>query len=492
MTKATRYVIGIDSSTQSVKAIAWDQTGRPCAEGRAGLELQQPQEFYVEQDARDWWTACCSALRGVTAEIDPALVDGLAISNQRETMVLLDAAGQPLAPATLWLDRRAQPYTRILADEFGAAELHRITGKPIDVTPCVYRLAWMRDHAPGLLAAADRIVDVHGYLTRQLTGTAAASWISADPFGIFDIHAKEWSRPILDHLGIALTKLPVAHRPGAAIGTVLPAAAAATGLRAGTAVFAGGGDGHCAGLGVAVIGPGKVYLNLGTAVVGGLWSPTAEISNHWRTLISPTGTGYELEVVQRAGTAFVDWFIDSFAGGRADRSVFQRLEEAATALPVGSEGVTVGPYLFGCMNPHWDSDATASFTGLGPRHGPAHLYRASLEAITLEFSRALDTMRRTGCRADQIRAIGGGANNRLWLRMIADATGLPVIRSLSNEASALGAGILAAVGAGWFEGFEPATAAMTHSAEQIDPDPASATAWAGLSLRQDAVYRPSH
>ncbi len=487
----TRYVIGLDSSTQSVKAIAWDNHGTPCAEGRAPLAISQPREGWVEQNAPDWWAATCTALRDLTAQIDPGLIDGIAVSNQRETMVLLDADGAPLAPATLWLDSRAEGHTRILAAELGGAELHRITGKPVDVTPCVHRLRWMRDHMPEVLDGAAQILDVHGYLTRALTGTAAASWTSADPFAIFDIHTRQWSATILDHLGIPLTRLPTAHRPGSAIGTVTAAAAAATGLRPGTPVFAGGGDGHCAGLGVGSIGPGTVYLNLGTAVVGGLWSPTAEISNHWRTLISSTGEGYILEVVQRAGTAFMNWFMDTFGLDRHDKAVFDRLMTEATALPVGSEGVTVVPYLFGCMNPHWDGTATASFTGLGPHHRLVHMYRASLEAITLEFARALRIMQDTGLDAREIYVIGGGSNNRLWRQMVADSTGLPVIRSQSGEASALGAGILAAIGAGWFDSFEAALASMTRVTDTIPPNADDASAWAALAQRQAAAYVPS-
>jgi xylulokinase len=483
-----RYVIGIDSSTQSVKAIAWDRQGTPVATGRAALEISQPAPLWAEQNAPDWWTATVTALRAVMEQIEPGAIDGVAISNQRETMVLLDAEGLSLAPATLWLDTRAEATTKLLAREIGAETLHAISGKPVDVVPCIYRLRWMRQHTPDLLDSASLIVDVHGYLTRKLTGTAAASWTSADPFGIFDIAAKTWSQPLLDHLQIPVSKLPAVHAPGQSIGTITADAAGETGLRPGTPVFAAGGDGHCAGLGVGAIAPGVVYLNLGTAVVGGMWSPNPDISPYWRTLISPTGTGYLLEAVQRGGAFFINWFVDNFAGGRQDPDVFARLEAQAAVIPVGSDGVTVCTYIVGCMNPHWDGEATASFTGLTAAHTTAHLFRAALEAITLEFARALQAMRGEGLDPQHILAIGGGAANQSWLRMIADATGLPVIRSLSNEASALGAGISAAVGAGWFSGFQSAVDAMTRTSGRHDPDPLARAEWDALSRRQAEVY----
>ena len=489
MAEDARYVVGIDSSTQSVKAIAWKADGTPAAEGRAPLEISQPRPLHAEQNAEDWWTACCAALRAMASAIDPTRIDGVAISNQRETMVLVDEAGRPLSPATLWLDRRAHKMTGVLSERFGTDELHRISGKPVDVIPCLYRLAWMRRETPELLDRASLILDVNGFLTRLLTGTASASWTSADPFGMFDIHEKAWSRKLLDHLSIGIEKLPRVLRPGEQAGVITASAAEQTGLAAGTPVFAAGGDGHCAGLGVNAIRPGVVYLNLGTAVVSGVWAAEAELSRFWRTLISPTGDGYLLESCQRAGAFFLNWFIDNLAGGRADPQVFARLDKVAGEIPVGSEGVSVCPYLVGCMDPHWDETARATFTGMGPEHTTAHLYRASLEAITLEFTRSLVAIREAGLATERILAIGGGAGNPVWLRMIADAASIPVSRSLSNEASALGAGISAAVGAGWYAGFGEAADAMTRVAGEVEPDLSTAELWGALSERQAKVYQ---
>ncbi len=140
------------------------------------------------------------------------------------------------------------------------------------------------------------------------------------------------------------------------------------------------------------------------------------------------------------------------------------------------------------MDPHWDEDARATFTGMGPETGMGHLYRASLEAITLEFARAIEQMRGMNVAIDRIVVIGGGAGSPLWLRMVADSTGLPVVRGLSNEASALGAGMCAAVGARWHQDFSAATRGMTRVAEQVDPHPANAEAWQKLSRRQAKVY----
>ena len=486
-TDGTCTVVGIDASTQSVKAIAWSLDGQPLAVGRAPLSLSQPKPGYAEQDAADWWTATCTALRSLTGAIDPASIQGIAVSNQRETMALLDEHGRPIGPGTTWLDNRAASTYRDLAASFGGDRLHAISGRPVDVISVVNRLDWFAKHAPDLLDRARTIVDVHGFLALHLTGAATASYTSADPFGLFDIVEKRWSEPLLDHLRIPLAKLLPVVPPGQMIGRVTPAAAAATGLLPGVPLYAGGGDGQCAGLGVNAMRAGSVYLNLGTAIVAGAWSADPVLSQKWRTIIAPTG-GFFLEHVQRAGAFFVNYVVDTFAGGRADPGVFRRLEAAASAIPVGSEGLLICPYLAGCMDPHWTPNARATMTGLGPHHTTAHLYRAALEALTLEAVRAIHAMRDAGIAMDEVLAIGGGADSPLWLRMIADAVGITTCRSLSDEASCLGAGIIAAVGAGWYPSLGEAAAAMTRVARRLEPDPAQSRDWRRLSRRQEAVY----
>lgn len=486
---ARDLVVGLDSSTQSTKAIAWSRRGEAVAEGRAPIPADTPAPGRVEQDVEAWWGAAVSALQQVTKAVDPARIAGLAISNQRETVAFLDAAGRATHPAIVWLDERAESMLAQVSTDLGADNLHRVTGKPPDLTPVIYRLAWMRRHMPGVLDQTVRIVDVHGYLTGRLTGRQVASWTSADPSGVFDIVAKDWSGEILDYLGLTAAHFAMLERPGAAIGAVTASAAAETGLAEGTPVIAAGGDGQCAGLGVNAARPGAIYLNLGTAIITGAWSADPAVSQNWRTMTSPTGEGYFLEGCQRAGAFFLNWFVDTFAGGTDTPDVFDRLEQAAAALPIGSGGVTVSPYLTGCMDPHWDPGARGTFAGLSASHGLGHLYRASLEALTLESARCIAAMRDEGLPADEILAVGGGAQSPLWCQMIADATGLPVVQSRSLEASSLGAGMSAAAALGWFPDMTAAAEGMSQRGDTCHPNPSNAAEWQALSLRQADAYR---
>ncbi len=483
-----KFVIGIDSSTQSTKAIVWNEKGQPVSEGRAPISMKMPQPGHAEQDPEEWWDSFIIALRQALQKIDPKRVEGLSISNQRETVAFLDQDGTSLRDAMVWLDERAANEVGGLCEVLGGEKIHKISGKPIDPTPVLYRLKWLSKNKPKVLEKTHRILDVQGYLVFRLTGTAKTSWTSADPFGTFDIHKKVWSSTLLDQVGVRTNQFPEALCPGKEIGRISEKITSEFNLPINLKIFAGGGDGQCAGLGVNAIAGGRAYLNLGTAIIAGASSQDLRLSNFWRTLISPTGQGYFLEAVQRTGAFFVNWFLECLGSGERTPETFARLDEQASKIDIGSEGVLVQTHLSGCMDPHWDPQAFGTFLGLRTHHTQAHLYRASLEALTLESARAMQKMASEGVELRKINAIGGGAQSPLWMKMIADATQLPVQRSLSNEASALGAGISAAVGAGWFASFEEAAAAMTNEAELIEPDQNVAEKWQDLSMRQSKIY----
>ena len=466
-------VVGLDSSTQSTKAIAFNAAGETVASGRAPIALSNPRLGWFEQEPADWRAAARVALRELTASIDPSRIVGLAISNQRETMAHLGRDGSSVRPATVWLDERAPAEVEELAEKLGRSTIHGISGRPVDIIPCLYRLAWMRKNEPELYAGTALFADVQTVLIMDLCGgSPRTSWSSADPFGLFDIRGKIWSKTILDAIDLPETKLAKTHAPGTPLGEITAEAAAATGLPKGCPVFAGGGDGQCAGLGTNCTDPSQAYVNLGTAVVSGVWQPDFAVSDAFRTEIAAQGTGYILENCLRGGAFLINWFVDKFMGGRADAAIFDRLEAEAAALPIGSEGVLVQPWWGGVMDPHWDSETRGTILGLSGSHGPANIYRAILEGITLWLAAATArTEAVTGSPVTHYVAIGGGANSPLWRQMLADASGRPVRISGTLEASALGAGMIAAKGAGWFATIEEAAAAMSGPTKQIDPDP---------------------
>lgn len=455
-------VIGLDSSTSATKAIAWTREGNPIAEGRSPVPLSSPAANWYEQNPDDWWSSACVALRDLLGRVSPARIAALAISAQRETFVPLSADGSTIRPAIVWLDQRCREEVSWLSDLVGRRRMHEISGKPVDLAPVAYRMAWMLRKEPADYRRTAIFADVHGYLAWRLTGHFRTSWASADPLGLFDMQKKAWSADILQALQVRPEQLPFTAAPGTVLGQVSDRAAAATTVPAGIPVVAGGGDGQAAGLGVNALTPSRAYLNLGTAVVAGVHSTEYRIGQAWRTMGSCSGDGYYFETSLRSGTFLIDWFLDNCTGGPSQSEVRRRLESEAASLPVGSGGVLAVPYWGAVMTPYWDPDARGCLVGLTGAHRTPHLYRALLEGIALEQA-MVTTMIEQDARI-QIRefvAIGGGAESELWCQIFADACGKPVKRSRTVEASSLGAAMCGAAGAGWFQSVREAAEAMS-------------------------------
>ncbi|MGF1624158.1 MAG: FGGY-family carbohydrate kinase [Alphaproteobacteria bacterium] len=485
-------VIGLDSSTQSTKAIAWTRDGVEVAHGRAPLTLHNPALFCFEQDPEDWWTTCCVALKALLSQVDPKRIAGLAIANQRETVAFIDAAGHSVRPAMIWLDERARDFVAPLVARIGHTRLHQISGRPPDVIPVLFRLAWMRQHEPDLFARTAWFADVQGFLVQRLTGRRRTGWTSADPFGMFDLQERRWSPQLLSELGLAEDRLSETHRPGAELGRVTAAAAAATGLVEGTPIYAAGGDGQCAALGAGCIRSDRAYVNTGTALVGGIWSPDYVCNPAWRTEMAAQGEGYVFETCVRSGAFLINWFTDQLLGSTDRPATLAELEARAAAIPIGSDGVMALPYWSGSMDPHWDADARGCFFGLGGNHHVGHLYRALLEALTLHQVAALvEVEAQANTRIAEYVLIGGGAGSALWRQMFADASGLPVLIGATLEASSLGAAMTAACGAGWYSSVTEAARAMVSETTTVQPVAARASDYRELLAIHRDLYAAS-
>lgn len=391
-------------------------------------------------------------------------VVGLAIAHQRETFVPVDDKGRPLRDAILWMDDRAAGILPEIEAAVGAARFHRITGKRLSRNLTIAKILWLQRHEPHVFGAARQYMDTHAYLVYRLTGRMATSWGSADPTGLFDMQAHVWHSDLLGVAGIGEAQLPELHPPAAPLGAVTAEAAAACGLPAGLPVFAGLGDGQASGLGAGVADYGPAYLSLGTSVILGAHADTYLAEPAFRTTTAGIPGAYLLETALMGGTYTIEWFRERFGRGAPDATGeddLDRWEAEATGLPPGAHGLLLVPYWNSVLSPYWDALASGIVVGWRGVHGPAHLYRAILEGIAFEQRLCIEGIEAvTGRPIAALIAMGGGSRSALWCQIIADVTGKPVMRSRTAEAAALGAGILAAAGAGLFPDVRAAVAAM--------------------------------
>ena len=440
-----RYVIGIDCSTTATKAVVWDEGGNSVAEGRATFPLEAPRPGFYEQDAEEWWRSVKTALKEAAARVDTDLVRAVGITHQRESFVCTDDEGHPLRRAILWLDARS--YREV--DRYGSDRFHEITGKPPSMTPALYKLFWLRANEPELLERTSRVLDVHAFLVRRLTGEWRTSWACADPLGLLDMQSFDWSDEILGEIGLVREQLVELSPPGSVVGELDDAVAKETGLPPGLPVVGGAGDGQAAGLGANVTEAGKAYLNLGTALVSGTYSDDYAWGRGFRTLSGPIPETYVPETLLRGGTYTIDWFVDNIGGIKPsdlglDLSAEQVFETAAGQVPPGAEGLLLLPYLNAASTPYWDSQARGVLFGLRGTHNKAHVYRAVLEGLAFEQRLETEAMERElGQPVETFFAMGGGSRSPLFCQVMADITGRPVKACKEVETTCLGAAMMA-------------------------------------------------
>ena len=474
------WVIGIDASTTACKALVWDLEGGLVSQGVAAIGMLSPREGWHEQDAREWWGALVKALRIAVNGIDTGRLAALCICPQRETFVPVDAAGEALRNAILWMDVRASRLMVDLQASIPGGDFHRMTGKPLSGNLTLLKIAWLRHYEPQVWEKAHRFLDVAAYLNQRLTAACATGWGIAGPAGLLDLSNHCYARPVLGFLDLGESHFPALYPTGAYIGGVTPAVARLLALPAGLPVYAGIGDGQAGGLGLGITRPGECYLSLGTSVVSGSFADRYLTSQAFRTMIAPGTNRYFLETVILGGTYTLDWYLANFGAG----ATLAELEAVAGDLPPGSSGLILLPYWNSVLNPYWDPAASGLVMGWRGYHGKAHFFRAILEGIAFEMRLHFEGVEaELGRRIERVVVTGGGSNSDLWCQILADVTSRQVQRQSVSQATALGAGMIAATGVGLFPDFSAAAQAMGAPMQaEFTPQPEQVRAY-------DQIYR---
>lgn len=470
----TPLFVGVDASTTSVRALVVDAEGHVLCAGRAPLTIERIGADGYEQNADSWWhglvEAIRAALHALPAERMGDLV-ALSIAHQRETFVVTDAHGKPLAPAVLWMDGRATAEVQHAEQQIGAVRLHGLTGKPPCTTPSLFKLMYLLRTRPELRDVAC-VRDVHSFLVHRLTGRAVAPLGSADSTALLDVRRKEWSGALADLVGVDLHQLPELVESGSLLGPLLPEASRATGLPEGVLVYAGSGDGQACSLGAGVVSRERGYLDLGSAICCGIITETYQIDQSFRTLHAAIPGRYCLETTLRGGMMTLWWLIDDLLGRPDRNSAYQELEALAGSIAPCSDGLLALPYWSGVMSPYWDDAARGAFLGMHAGHRPEHLFRALLEGMALEQRLHLEGIEAsTHQDVTTLVALGGGSRSDVWCQILADTLGRPIVRSEHPDAAALGVAVLAAVAHGIFGTFEDATDAMVRLGSRFEPGP---------------------
>jgi glycerol kinase len=445
-------ILAIDQGTSNTKALLVDNEGTPRARASAAMRVTTRNSNWVEQDPEDIWRSVQEAVNECLKQLPELAVAGIAISNQRETVVAWERkSGRAVAPAIVWQCRRSEAICERLRAEGLTEMLRARTGLTIDTLFSASKIRWLLENIPGLheRAQAGEVCfgTVDSWLIARLTEgrVYACDASNASRTQLLNLDLCRWDEDLLHIFGVPRVALPEVRDSSGCFGRCSGIAR----LRD-VAIMSAMGDSHAAMAGHGSFVPGTVKATYGTGsslmtLLPGRGTPVRGLATTiaWRL---NGATQYALEgniAMTGAGVAWVGEFL-----GLSDPV------EGATRLAnevADSAGVFFVPAMSGLGAPHWDGRAQGCLCGLTRTSRAAHMARAAVEAIAFQVRDVFDAMANyAGCELGSLRADGGATRNDSLMQFQADVLGRPVVRSGCEDLSAIGAAWFAGLALGWW------------------------------------------
>jgi glycerol kinase len=440
-------ILAIDQGTTNTKAMLVSSAGEILHYASRAMQITHPHPGWAEQSGAAIWDAVAGLIAELVDGTPEAEIAAVALSNQRETILLWDAqTGEPLAPAILWQCRRSEARCAALRDAGHEENITARSGLGIDPLFPAAKIGWLLDNIPDARKRAARgelrCGTIDSWLLWKLTDGAvhATDYSNASRTQLFNIDTLCWDPTLAALFDVPLSLLPQVRGSDSRFGTV---AAGLTSLPADTPIHAIMGDSHAALFhhGATQVGATKVTIGTGSSIMTA--TPDAVRSAHG---LSSTIAWHRDGVVQYAleGNISISGHAAAFASSLLGLSDETELTALAASVP-DNGGVVFLPALVGLGAPHWCSEARGAISGLSLGTRPAHIARATLEAIALQIADVVAaTEADLALVVPHIAVDGGATRNGLLMQLLADLTDRPVVRPHVAEASALGVARLAA------------------------------------------------
>jgi len=465
------YILALDQGTTSSRAIVFDETGRVVASQAQEFRQIFPKSGWVEHDANEIWQsqlATALAALGLLAksagETALAVVAAIGITNQRETTVLWDrATGEPVYNAIVWQDRRTAARCDALRRLGKDKLIQKKTGLVLDAYFSATKLEWLLDNVPSARVRAERgelcFGTVDSWLIYKLTaGKVHATDVSnASRTMLYNIHKLEWDNELLQLFNIPKSVLPKVVPSSGVLGEVDSQVFASVGLKRTLPIAGVAGDQQAATFGQNCFAPGTAKNTYGTGCFMLMNTGTSAVASKnkllttigWSAASAPPA--YCLEGSVFMGGATVQWLRDGLQIIKHASDV-----EALAASVMGADDCYLVPAFAGLGTPHWDGFARGTLVGMTRGTTRAHIARAALEAICLQSADVFSAMQAdSGIALKELRVDGGATANNLLMQLQADILGVPVVRPVVTETTALGAAYLAGLAVGvWANGEE--------------------------------------
>ena len=437
-------LIGIDSGTQSTKALVVD--------ARDGKVLGAASQAYdlipnlapgaKEQHPHTWRDATAAAIRSALRQAKAVAADvaAIGVSGQQHGFVPLDKAGEVIRPAKLWCDTSTTAECEEITEKLGGTKkVIKALGNAVLPGFTAPKILWLKNHEPKNFARLATVLLPHDYLNFWLTGERVMEYGDASGTALLNVRSRRWANSVLEAIDPELTgKLPRLISSEEPAGRLQAETARALGLNPGVLVSAGGGDNMMGAIGTGNTRPGLVTASFGTS--GTIYAcadkpvvdPVGEIAafcdstNRWLPLLCTMNVTVATEMMR------LDFGY-----------THEQFENKAAKVPAGSSGLLLLPYLDGERTPNVP-DGSGVMLGINPRtFSASHYCRAAMEGVTLGMNYGLRRLTELGVKAKQIRATGGGAKSKLWRQIMADVFNAEVVTLKVSEGAAYGAALQA-------------------------------------------------
>ncbi len=477
------YFLGVDIGTYSSKGVLVRDDGTVIASHAEPHALAMPQPGWYEHDAEaTWWHDFVAITRAVLAQsgIPATGIAAIGVSSISPAIVPVDADGNALRPAILYgIDTRATQEIAAIEQALGGGDaFFRRYAMTLSAQSAAPKIRWIRTHEPAIWRATRLILGGAGYIVWRLTGSATIDHYDAGAYApLYDPATLAWD-PVFADLVAPVEWMAQPTWTCAIAGHVNAAAAAATGLAAGTLVISGTADAAAEAVSAGLAATGDMMIMVGSTVFFIVRTEQQPASRRfWGGRFLEPGS-FALAGGMATAGSLTRWFRDTLghpevaAESAGGDNAYAALAALATQSPPGANGVLALPYFAGERTPLHDPDARGLFIGLSLATTRADLYRALLESVGYGIRHNLDEMAREGVTARRILAVGGGTLNDVWMQIVSDIVGIEQRIPAQQIGAAYGDAMLAAVGAGYFTDCADAVRAWVRAGRIVTPDPA--------------------
>lgn len=484
------YTLAIDIGTTNIKCVLFGAGAFPVAHAMYEHGTTYPHPSWAEQRAEVWWSGTIKTIGRVlsVSGIDPATIGAIAVSSQAPTLLPLDAAGIPLSPAIIWMDRRSSDQCGRLARAIGAKRIFDITGNWPDSFYLLSKLLWFRENRPELADRTTAFLQSNGYINFMLTGELSVDAGHASLSQVCDRRTGAWSGELLAAAGFPVEVMPRIVESGEVVGRVSATAAAITGLRAGTPVLAGAVDAIGGALEAGILGEGVSGEMSGTSSTLLMASERARPSPKLTYLRGAIPSHHLFAGPMSSTGAALKWLRDLMYGGAGAGGYDLINAEVVAGDAAGPSNIIFLPYMAGERAPIWDSDARGTFIGLTLDKTRADLARAIMEGAAFALRDNVEAAEAAGCDVGRFRVVGGHSNSEIWLRIKASVLNREVEVIGDSLGSPGGLAYLLAAHTGEFNSMAEAVARCLKVEKVVEP----VRDWVGRYEELFLLYRDAY